>query len=107
MSPSPPRRALLLLALTGSLAACASPGWSGDVTVIGTTREVLRDGHTQSRADLALLGGDDTVYAIVALEHLGGEYTIDGGETWTSRPGEGGLVTARSRTSRRTSSPWG
>lgn len=88
-------RTLSVSAALALASACGAAGWQGDVAVLGTTREVLRDGKTQARADLAALRGDPTLYAVGALENLEGEYTIDGGDLWTSRARNGEVATER------------
>lgn len=52
-------------------------------------REVMRDGQTGPRVDLAGVSGRPDAYAVGALEGLRGEVTIHGGTIWITRV-EGG-----------------
>ncbi len=84
---------VLVCSLVAGVVACGSTGWKADVSVLGTVREVLRDGKTESRAELADLRGDPTLVAVGALAGLEGEYTIDRGELWITRVAEGDVTT--------------
>ena len=96
-------RIIATSSLIAIVAACGSGGledsgeprgWEADVSILGTVREVLRDGKTGARAELADLRGDPTFFAVGALAGLEGEYTIDRGEVWTTRALDGDVVTA-------------
>jgi hypothetical protein len=86
-----PLRALLVLPLLLSACAGAPPPPAAEaprVTTWGTMREVLRQGRSEGRAELAGLGG--VAVGVGALEGLAGEVTIRDGEVLVSRPPDGG-----------------
>lgn len=95
------RRALAIaLALAPVLlalgAACASTrsggGWHGRIDVFGTMHEVMMQGATQGRVELAPLQGDPQLVGVGALEGLAGEVVLLDGVAWCTRAGKLGAL---------------
>jgi len=74
-----------LLAPALLLAACTSSGWTGKVETHGTMREVMREGRTEGRVELADAVGRHS-FGLGALAGLQGEIAVLAGEVWIGRP---------------------
>jgi hypothetical protein len=70
---------------TGVAAALASCGGLGGPRVVGSMREVMRDGRTEGRVALADALDGPHVVAIGALAQLQGEFLCIGGDVWIGR----------------------
>lgn len=79
-------RAAVLALLACSVAGCGILG--GGPRVVGSMREVMRDGATQGRVDLADATAGPHTVAIGALEGLQGEFLCIGGDVWIGRAAE-------------------
>lgn len=74
------------------VAGCASSALR--IEQYGGMREVLHEGHAQRRIALTDAVAAPHVYAVGALENLGGEITIADGEVWVGRVESGTLRVA-------------
>ena len=61
------------------------------VEQFGAMRDVMREGHTESRIRLADAVAQPHAVAVGALEGLAGEITIVDGDVWVSRAADAGL----------------
>jgi acetolactate decarboxylase len=86
----------LILALLALAAGCettppARP-WKGRIDLYGTMREVMMEGKTEGRVELAPLQGDARLVGIGALEGLAGEVVLLEGVAWCTRSGALGTL---------------
>ena len=77
------KRAIHAVALVVGLAACRTS--APDVKSWGSMREVMREGKTQGRVDLASVLDSPGIVGIGALEGLRGEIAILDGTAWVAR----------------------
>jgi acetolactate decarboxylase len=85
-----------ILALLALAAGCettppARP-WKGRIDIHGTMREVMMEGKSEGRVELAPLQGDARLVGIGALEHLAGEVVLLDGVAWCTRSGDLGAL---------------
>jgi hypothetical protein len=83
---------------TLALAACAAPGaWDGSVGRWGSVREVMRDGDSRARVEVADVVATRQALGVGVLAGLAGEVTVLDGDVWVTRAGpDGRLETERS-----------
>jgi len=86
----------LSIALFALTAGCASTPqtypWKGRIDVYGTMHEVMMEGKTQGRVELAPLQADYQLVGIGALEGLAGEVVLLDGVAWCTRAGKLGAL---------------
>jgi acetolactate decarboxylase len=90
-------RHTVILALIALAAGCATtpppaPPWKGRIDVYGTMREVMMEGKSEGRVELAGLQGDARLVGIGALEGLAGEVVLLDGVAWCTRSGQLGTL---------------
>lgn len=86
---------LLFLAGCESSPPPANPVWNGRIDIYGTMREVMLEGQTQGRVELAPLQGDRDLVGIGSLSGLEGEVVLLDGVAWCTRPGKLGALETR------------
>jgi len=87
--------ALLLLASCDSTPPPQPAPWMGRIDLYGTMREVMMEGQTKGRVELAPLQGDWGLVGIGALEDLAGEVVLIDGVAWCTRSGALGALDTR------------
>lgn len=92
------RLALLAAAVLPFLAnpACTTAPGGFTLSQWGVLREVLHEGKTQAKVQLADVGGSTTVVGVGAVEGLNGELVILDGQTYVSSVGSDGKLITRS-----------
>ena len=87
---------LLIVSVLALVAGCSTTSpvqpWSGRIDVYGTMHEVMMEGKTQGRVELAPLQGDPQLVGIGALEGLAGEVVLLDGVAWCTRAGKLGTL---------------
>lgn len=86
----------LFISMSAGCAASRSASTSQNtgqpaVDQFGAMRDVMREGHTESRIGLTDAVAQPHAVAVGALEGLAGEITIVDGDVWVSRPTDRGL----------------
>jgi len=86
----------LIVPVLALAAGCASTPqsypWKGRIDVYGTMHEVMMEGQTQGRVELAPLQGDYQLVGIGALEGLAGEVVLLDGVAWCTRAAKLGAL---------------
>jgi alpha-acetolactate decarboxylase len=72
--------------------AVETSSWNGRIDVYGTMHEVMMEGKTQGRVELAPLQGDMNLVGIGALEGLEGEVVLLDGVAWCTHSGALGTL---------------
>ncbi len=80
------------LALAAGCATTPHYAWKGRIDVYGSMHEVMMEGKTQGRVELAPLQGDSQLVGIGALEGLAGEVVLLDGVAWCTRAGKLGTL---------------
>jgi hypothetical protein len=81
-----------VLALAAGCSSTAHYAWHGRIDLYGTMHEVMMEGKTQGRVELAGLQGDPQLVGIGSLEGLTGEVVLLDGVAWCTRAGKLGTL---------------
>ncbi len=81
-----------LLALAAGCTTTTHYAWKGRIDLYGSMHEVMMEGKTQGRVELAGLQGDPQLVGIGALEGLAGEVVLLDGIAWCTRAGKLGTL---------------